>query len=104
MKFPVESKIQSAGTLSPVSRSITSPITSSPAFITFTFPSLITFEVGDAISFNASKDFSVLNSCTKPSIEFIITIMSIVIASAFSPINPDIIVATISIQVIKSLN
>ncbi len=72
--------------------------------ITSIFPSLITLAVGDDNFFNCSKDFSVLYSCTKPKIPFITIIIRIVIASALSPIKPDITVATISIQIIKSLN
>ena len=52
----------SAGTLSPVSNIITSPIVTSEAFTIFIFPSLKTLHVGAASDFKASKDFSVLNS------------------------------------------
>ncbi len=96
--------IPSAGILSPASNTIISPKVILSALTTFTLPFLYTLVVGAARFFNASKDFSVLYSCIKPNIPFITTIMSIVIASAKSPITPDIIVAPIRTQVIKSLN
>ena len=74
--------VPSAGILSPASNTTASPIVNSLEFITLIFPSLIALQVGAAISCNASNDFSVLNSCTKPNIAFTITIISIVIASA----------------------
>ncbi|MPL99965.1 hypothetical protein SDC9_46187 [bioreactor metagenome] len=96
--------VPSAGILSPASNIIRSPIVTSIEFITFKTPSLITLQVGAANSFNASKDFSVLYSCTNPIIAFTTTIISIVIASAVSPIKPEITVAAINTQTIKSLN
>ena len=73
IKF-VHSKISpSAGTLSPASNTTTSPIVNSLALITLIFPSLNTLQVGAAKDFKASKDFSVLNSCTNPKIPFITT-------------------------------
>ena len=94
----------SAGILSPASNTTISPIVKYFELITLILPSLYTLQVGAAISFSASNDFSVLNSWKNPRSAFTITIISIVIASAVSPIKPDIIVAPISTHTIKSLN
>ena len=94
----------SAGILSPASSTTTSPIVRYAELITFNPPSLNTLQVGAARFFKASKDFSVLNSCTNPKIAFTITIIIIVIASAVSPIIPEIMVAPNNTHTIKSLN
>ena len=104
IKFVASIISPSAGTLSPDSKITISPKVISLVAITFTFPSLTTLHVGDAIAFSASNDFSVLNSCINPSIAFKNTITHIVMASAVSPINPDITVAANKTHVIKSLN
>ena len=100
----LSTKSPSAGILSPASNITMSPIVRYMEFIIFILESLNTLQVGAANSFNASNDFSVLNSCTNPKIALIITIISIVSASALSPIIPEIIVAAIKTQTIKSLN
>ena len=54
--------LQSAGTKSPASRTITSPLTKSSLFTTIVFPSLITLDVAAVIFFKESIAFSAFPS------------------------------------------
>ena len=98
------STAQSAGIRSPASSSITSPVTSCEASISFSFPSLQHFAVGEVMERRASSVFSVRYSCTKPSMALRRTMRIIVTASDISPRSTDITVAPRSIITITSLN
>ncbi len=94
----------SAGIISPVLSSTTSPGTSSAAGMTLSIPSRFTVVSWAVSFFSFSRDFSARYSCKKPKPAFIITMAKMVTASANSPKKTEIKAAAIKTRTMKSRN
>ena len=95
--------LPSAGIISPASRRITSPTTSSLAGSCTATPSRNTFASGPASFFKLCRDCSAFTVCTVPKIALIVITITITAALSTSPSIPDITADAIRINTRKSL-